>query len=73
MPPTFGLEHGKVIGLIAGGDNAIRKAVEFAEDDELQGWKDLQTHNITTADVVLGIAASGSTPYVVGAAKMQRE
>jgi N-acetylmuramic acid 6-phosphate etherase len=73
LPPTFGLEHGKVIGLIAGGDQAIRKAVEFAEDDEQQGWKDLQSHNITTADVVLGIAASGSTPYVVGATKKCKE
>ncbi len=73
LPPTFGLEHGKVIGLIAGGDQAIRKAVEFAEDDELQGWKDLQSHNISTSDVVLGIAASGSTPYVVGATKKCKE
>ncbi len=73
LPPTFGLEHGKVIGLIAGGDQAIRKAVEFAEDDDLQGWKDLQSHNVSTSDVVLGIAASGSTPYVVGAAKKCKE
>ena len=73
LPPTFGLEHGKVIGLIAGGDQAIRKAVEFAEDDELQGWKDLQSHHISTSDVVLGIAASGSTPYVVGATKKCKE
>lgn len=68
-PPTFGVEHGKVIGLIAGGDAAIRKAVEFAEDDEMQGWKDLQAFNINKNDVVVGIAASGRTPYVVGALK----
>ena len=56
-----------VIGLIAGGDKAILKAVEFAEDDKEQGWKDLQQHKITTKDVVIGIAASGSTPYIIGA------
>jgi N-acetylmuramic acid 6-phosphate etherase len=65
-PPTFGVEHGLVIGLIAGGDSAIRKAVEFAEDNPLQGWHDLQKHNIGFRDVVIGIAASGTTPYVVG-------
>ncbi|MHB8260697.1 MAG: N-acetylmuramic acid 6-phosphate etherase [Bacteroidia bacterium] len=69
-PPTYGIEHGKVIGIIAGGDNAIRKAVEFAEDDETQGWKDLLSYKITNKDVVVGIAASGSTPYVVGALKV---
>jgi N-acetylmuramic acid 6-phosphate etherase len=68
-PPTYGIEQGKVIGLIAGGDKAIRKAVEFAEDDESQGWKDLQQHKINSKDVVIGIAASGSTPYVIGALK----
>lgn len=66
-PPTYGVPHGMVIGLIAGGDKAIRKAVEFAEDDTEQGWKDLQQHKITDKDVVIGIAASGSTPYVIGA------
>jgi len=66
-PPTYGVEHGLVIGLIAGGDKAIRKAVEFAEDDTEQGWKDLQEHNINEKDFVIGIAASGSTPYVIGA------
>lgn len=65
-PPTFGVPHGLVVGLIAGGDAAIRKAVEHAEDDEQQGWKDLQEHGIGTADTVIGIAASGTTPYVVG-------
>lgn len=73
LPPTYGLEHGIVIGLIAGGDAAIRKAVEFAEDDPEKGWNDLQTYNLTSADVVLGIAASGSTPYVVGALKRCKE
>lgn len=68
-PPTFGVDHNLVIGLIAGGDTAIRKAVEFAEDDENQGWIDLQKHHISEKDVVIGIAASGSTPYVIGALK----
>ena len=66
-PPTFGVPHGLVIGLMAGGDGAMRKAVEFAEDDTKQGWKDLQQHKISKKDVVIGIAASGSTPYVIGA------
>lgn len=72
-PPTFGVEHGRVIGLIAGGDSAIRKAVEFAEDDEDGGWRDLQELDVTKLDVVIGIAASGRTPYVVGALKKCRE
>ena len=72
-PPTFGVDFGKVIGIIAGGDGAIRKAVEFAEDDEEQGWKDLQAFNINTKDVVVGIAASGRTPYVIGALKKCNE
>lgn len=66
-PPTFGVPHGLVIGLIAGGDKAIRKAVEFAEDDREQGWKDLEEHAIGPDDSVIGIAASGGTPYVIGA------
>jgi len=66
-PPTFGVPHGLVVGLIAGGDNAIRKAVEFAEDSKEQGWKDLREHAISEKDVVIGIAASGTTPYVLGA------
>ncbi len=66
-PPTFGVPHGLVIGLIAGGDQAIRRAVEFAEDDRAQGWKDLQEHAIGPDDTVIGIAASGGTPYVVSA------
>lgn len=68
-PPTFGVEHGLVIGLIAGGDSAIRKAVEFAEDNPNQGWEDLQKYDIHSNDTVIGIAASGTTPYVVGALK----
>jgi len=68
-PPTFGVPHDVVIGLIAGGDSAIRKAVEFAEDSTDQGWKDLTTHKISEKDVVIGIAASGTTPYVIGALK----
>ncbi|MBK9799779.1 MAG: N-acetylmuramic acid 6-phosphate etherase [Bacteroidetes bacterium] len=72
-PPTFGVEHGVVVGLIAGGDSAIRKAVEFAEDDTKQGWKDLQAYQITSKDVVIGIAASGTTPYVIEALKKCNE
>ena len=66
-PPTFGVSHELVIGIIAGGDTAIRKAVEFAEDSKIQGWKDLQKHKISDRDIVIGIAASGTTPYVIGA------
>ena len=66
-PPTFGVSHDLVIGLIAGGDIAIRKAVEFAEDSTNQGWEDLQEYNISNRDVVIGIAASGTTPYVIAA------
>jgi len=69
-PPTYGVPQGLVIGLIAGGDKAIRKAVEFAEDDTAQGWTDLQQHKINKKDVVIGIAASGSTPYVIGALEL---
>lgn len=71
-PPTFGVEHGLVIGLMAGGDKAIRKAVEFAEDDPAQGWADLQEYKISHRDVLVGIAASGTTPYVIGALKKAR-
>ena len=66
-PPTFGVEYGLVVGLIAGGDKAIRKAVEFAEDDKNLGWKDLQKQEINKNDVVIVVAASGTTPYVIGA------
>lgn len=72
-PPTFGVPHGLVIGLIAGGDSAIRKAVEFAEDNPRQGWDDLKKHNVNKSDAVIGIAASGTTPYVVGALQRCRE
>ena len=61
-PPTFGVSHDLVIGLIAGGDTAIRKAVEFAEDNENLGWEDLKKYNISSQDIVIGIAASGTTP-----------
>src|SRR5690606_29629182 len=66
-PPTFGVPHDWVVGLIAGGDSAIRKAVEFAEDNTEQGWKDLAEYAINPNDVLVGIAASGTTPYVIGA------
>ncbi|NQU52868.1 MAG: N-acetylmuramic acid 6-phosphate etherase [Bacteroidetes bacterium] len=69
IPPTFGVEQGLVIGLIAGGDQAIRKAVESAEDKEDLAWEDLQKFNINKLDTVVGIAASGRTPYVIGAVK----
>ena len=72
-PPTFGVEHGLVIGIMAGGDRAIRKAVEFAEDDPDQAWKDLSEHHVDHRDVVIGIAASGTTPYVVGGIRACRE
>lgn len=65
-PPTYGVSHDMVIGLIAGGDSAIRKAVENAEDDTNQAWKDLLEYDISDLDTVVGIAASGTTPYVVG-------
>ena len=68
-PPTFGVSHDLVVGIMAGGDSAIRKAVEFAEDDTEQGWKDLLEFQIDKQDVVIGIAASGTTPYVIGALK----
>ncbi|MBW8201389.1 N-acetylmuramic acid 6-phosphate etherase [Flagellimonas abyssi] len=66
IPPTFGMPYDKVVGLIAGGDQAIRKAVENAEDDTAQAWKDLQEYSINENDVLVGIAASGTTPYVLG-------
>lgn len=73
IPPTFGLDHGYVIGLIAGGDKAIRKAVEMAEDNEELGWIELQAFKPNRKDIIIGIAASGTTPYVVGALKRARE
>lgn len=67
IPPTFGMEPTWVIGLIAGGDTALRNPVENAEDDKLQGWHDLEKYNVNKLDTVIGIAASGTTPYVIGA------
>lgn len=72
-PPTFGVPQGKVIALIAGGDAAIRQAVEFAEDDENQAWEDLKKYNISDNDFLMGVAASGSTPYVIGGLKMAQK
>ncbi len=72
-PPTYGVPHGLVIGIIAGGDTAIRKAVEFAEDDEHKGWEDLKEHMINSNDSVIGITASGTAPYVLGALKKCNE
>lgn len=72
IPPTYGVEPGIVIGLIAGGDRAIRSAVEGAEDDEEQSWADLQSYKPTSKDTIVGIAASGRTPYVIGGLKEAR-
>lgn len=68
-PPTFGVPHGMVVGIIAGGDGAIRKAVEFAEDDPAQAWQDILAFEPNELDTVVGIAASGRTPYVIGGLK----
>ncbi len=72
-PPTYGVPYGLVVAVIAGGDQAITQAIENAEDDKLQGWKDLENHNINEKDVVIGIAASGTTPYVIGALEESRK
>ncbi|GGF15922.1 N-acetylmuramic acid 6-phosphate etherase [Hymenobacter cavernae] len=72
-PPTFGVPQGLVIGLIAGGDTAIRKAVENAEDDTEQAWRDLQAYDISEKDILVGIAASGRTPYVIGGLQQARQ
>jgi N-acetylmuramic acid 6-phosphate etherase len=72
-PPTFGVPFDLVNGIIAGGDSAIRKAVENAEDNTNQAWIDLQEHNITNRDIVIGIAASGTTPYVIAGLKKCNE
>ena len=72
IPPTFGAPPELVVGLIAGGDGAIRRAVEGAEDDPEQGWKDILAFSPTPADTLVGIAASGTTPYVIGAVKSAR-
>lgn len=73
LPPTFGAPEGLVIGLIAGGDKALRKAVEDAEDDPDRAWEELKERSISTLDTVIGIAASGSTPYVIGGLHKARE
>ncbi|NQU79903.1 MAG: N-acetylmuramic acid 6-phosphate etherase [Bacteroidetes bacterium] len=73
IPPTFGVPYDVVIGMIAGGDAAIRKAVESAEDDYDQAWKDLIKYGINDKDTVVGIAASGRTPYVIGGVKDARQ
>lgn len=72
IPPTFGMSPGWIIGIIAGGDIALRNAVENAEDDTEQGWKDLQEYKVAPLDTVIGIAASGTTPYVIGALRDAR-
>jgi N-acetylmuramic acid 6-phosphate etherase len=68
-PPTFGVDNNVIIGIIAGGDNAIRNSIEGAEDDVNQAWVDLQKHHVNYKDSVIGITASGRTPYVVGGLK----
>lgn len=73
IPPSFGMDPGWIIGLIAGGDTALRNAVENAEDDMDQGWKDLQEYGVNDKDTVIGIAASGTTPYVIGALRDARK
>ena len=73
IPPTFGMPPTLVIGLIAGGDTALRNPVENAEDDLERGWQELLEHHIDTKDTVVGIAASGTTPYVIGALHSARE
>ncbi|MCU0409451.1 MAG: N-acetylmuramic acid 6-phosphate etherase [Bacteroidales bacterium] len=73
VPPTFGVSHDLVIGLIAGGEAALRRAVEAAEDDPEKAWKELEIFNINTNDTVIGIAASGTTPYVIGGLQKARE
>jgi len=72
LPPTFGVSPDWVIGIVAGGDEALRRAVEHAEDDEEQGWLDLEAYRPSPLDSVIGIAASGTTPYVIGAVKYAR-
>lgn len=73
IPPTYGMPDNRVIGLIAGGEQALRHPVEAAEDDSENGWLELQAHAIGLEDTVIGIAASGTTPYVIGALRKARE
>jgi N-acetylmuramic acid 6-phosphate etherase len=73
IPPTYGMPYGLIIGLIAGGEEAIQRPIENAEDNKEQGWLDLQEHDVNDKDVVIGIAASGTTPYVIGALEESRK
>ena len=73
IPPTFGMPDTCVIGIIAGGEQALKRPVENAEDDSQKGWMELQDHHITNKDILIGIAASGTTPYVIGALQKARE
>lgn len=73
IPPTFGMPDTLVVGLIAGGERALRNPVENAEDDMEKGWEELKEHNVCSKDTVIGIAASGTTPYVIGALRKARE
>ncbi|MEG2067621.1 MAG: N-acetylmuramic acid 6-phosphate etherase, partial [Tannerellaceae bacterium] len=72
IPPTYGMPPTRVIGLIAGGEKALRNPVEAAEDDQDKGWTELLTHSVNKDDTVIGIAASGTTPYVIGALRQAR-
>lgn len=73
IPPTFGMPDTYIIGIIAGGETALRHPVENAEDDTLKGWEELQAFHISDKDTVIGIAASGTTPYVIGALQQARK
>ena len=73
IPPTYGMPQGVVIGLIAGGEAALRCSVERAEDAEDAGWRELLAHDLSPLDTVVGIAASGTTPYVIGALRRCRD
>ncbi len=73
IPPTFGMPNTLVVGLIAGGERALRNPVENAEDDMEKGWEELKEYNVCSKDTVIGIAASGTTPYVIGALRKARE
>lgn len=72
LPPTYGVPFDRVIGLIAGGDGALRRAVEHAEDDTEGAWRDMAPYHPTAGDVLIGIAASGTTPYVIGGLRAAR-
>src|SRR5450432_1218042 len=72
IPPTYGMPFDLIIGIIAGGEEAIHRPVEHAEDDAEQGWADLEKYRVNDKDMVIGIAASGTTPYVIGALEESR-